>query len=349
MLSEKNHLIENSASVKVALEKLGQIGSRNDLTIFVTQNGCVVGSVTDGDIRRGLLNGVSINEPVEKIMFRNFRYLNKDNFSLDYLDELRRREIGLIPLLNEKMELVRIIDLNKKKSILPVDAIIMAGGEGRRLRPLTNSTPKPLIKLNDKCIIDYNIDRLESYGINNFYITVNYLKEKIREHLGNGNERGININYVEESQPLGTIGAVSKIQSINHDAVLLMNSDLLTNIDYEDFYRTFIQSGADMGVATSSYHLTVPYGIFELDGEQISSLKEKPTYTFHSNAGIYIIKKEHLQRIPGETLYNATDLLNDLIAHNKKVVHFPIRGYWLDIGQHEDYIRAQEDVKHIRF
>jgi dTDP-glucose pyrophosphorylase len=344
-----NNVIESHESVKVALEKLSHAGSRHALTIFVLRNKAVVGSLTDGDVRRGLLSGVSLTDPVEKIMFKGFRHLKKNDYSLDYLNELRKLEIELIPLLNDKNELIRIIDLSKKKSILPLDAIIMAGGEGKRLRPLTIDTPKPLIQLNGKTIIDYNIDRLESYGINHFFVTVNYLKEKIKAHLGDGKSREITIEYIDEEEPLGTIGSASKIKKLSHDTVLLMNSDLLTNIDYEDFYKTFLASKADMAVASSSYQMNVPYGIFELDGDKILTLKEKPTYTYHSNAGIYLIKAGHLKLIPENKHFNATDLMTELIRQKKTVINFPIRGYWLDIGQHEDYLRAQEDIKHIRF
>lgn len=349
MVPTANNLMQSHESIKVALEKLSHAGSRHALTIFVMNKNVVVGSVTDGDIRRGLLNGIKLEEPVEKIMFRGFRHIKRGTYSVEYLNELRKLEIELIPILNENNELIRIIDLGQKKSLLPVDAVIMAGGEGRRLRPLTLDTPKPLITLNGKTIIDYNIDRLESYGIDNFFISVNYLKEKIKEHVGDGKKRGISIQYIDESKPLGTIGAAAEIKNFSHDTVLVMNSDLLTNIDYEDFYRTFINAGADMAVASTSYNVTVPYGIFELSGNRITNLKEKPTYTYHSNAGIYLIKKEHFKLIPKDRLFNATDLMDVLLKQNKTVINFPIRGYWLDIGQHEEYARAQEDVKHIRF
>ena len=346
---KKINTIENTATVKMALEKLGHTGSKHALTIFVINKNVVVGSLTDGDVRRGLLKGSSLDDSVEQIMFRGFRYLRQNNYSIEYLEELKKLEIDLIPLLNEKNELVRIIDFSKKKTLLPIDAIIMAGGEGKRLRPLTLNVPKPLVTLNNKAIIDYNIDRLESYGVNRFYISVNYLKDKIKAHLGDGKEREITIEYLDETEPLGTIGAASKILDFNHNAVLVMNSDLLTNIDYEDFYKTFLASNADMAVASASYQFNVPYGIFELDGDKILTLKEKPTYTYHSNAGIYLIKKELLNLIPKNSFFNATDLMNELIKLNKIVINFPIRGYWLDIGQHEDYIKAQEDIKHINF
>jgi dTDP-glucose pyrophosphorylase len=343
------NIIDGKETIKAALEKLNLLGSRYAHTLFVMNGNKITGSLTDGDIRRGLLNNFGLNDSVDKIMFTSFRHLKQNNYSLEYLNELRSLEIQLIPLLNEKNELVRIIDLGKKKTILPLDAVIMAGGEGKRLRPLTLEIPKPLIKLNDKCIIDYNIDRLESYGVNRFFLAVNYMSEKIKQHLGNGKDRDITIEYIDENEPLGTIGAASMIREFSHNTILLMNSDLLTNIDFEDFYRTFTASNADMAVASSSYKLNVPYGIFELDGDKILTLKEKPTYTYHSNAGIYLIKREHLELIPKNNFFNATDLMSELIKQNKKVINFPILGYWLDIGQHEDYSRAQEDIKHIRF
>jgi NDP-sugar pyrophosphorylase family protein len=169
------------------------------------------------------------------------------------------------------------------------------------------------------------------------------------DYFKDGYEKGLNINYIQENEPLGTLGAVSLIDKIETPAILVMNSDLLTNIDFEDFYRMFEESNADMIVASTSYRVDVPYGVLETEGNQIVSLKEKPSYVYFSNAGIYLIKTSILDRIKKGKHYNATDLLDELLLEGKKVVNYPIVHYWLDIGNPEDFKKAQEDIKHIRF
>jgi dTDP-glucose pyrophosphorylase len=346
----KLNVIACQSSVKAALEQLSHAGSRHSLTLFVIDGkNKVVGSLTDGDVRRGLLNGVSLEDPVEKIMFRNFRFLKKNGYSLSFIDELRKLEIDLIPMLDENLELVKIIDLSKKKSILPIDVVIMAGGEGRRLQPLTLTTPKPLLKIGEKPIIEHNVDRLIDFGVDNVAITIKYLGQQLVDHFEDGSKKGIQISYVKESDALGTIGALSLVDGMMHDTILVMNSDLLTNIDFEDLYRSFITENADMAVATIPYQVTLPYGVIETEDNCIKAIREKPTYTYYSNGGIYLIKKEHINFIPKNSFFNATDLIDEMIRRNKKVINFPIRGYWLDIGKHEDYLKAQEDIKHIRF
>ncbi|MCB0698140.1 MAG: hypothetical protein KDC07_12295, partial [Chitinophagaceae bacterium] len=168
----------------------------------------------------------------------------------------------------------------------------------------------------------------------------------IEEYFGDGSDKGVSINYVHEDKPLGTLGSVKMVEELENDYVMVMNSDLLTDIDFNGFFQTFIRSGADMAVATTMYEVDVPYGVMEVDnGNFVNALQEKPRYTYYSNAGIYIIKKELLSLVPHNEFYNVTDLMESLIAHDKKLISFPILGYWLDIGKHDDFIKAQEDIK----
>jgi NDP-sugar pyrophosphorylase family protein len=235
------------------------------------------------------------------------------------------------------------------RSYLPIDAVIMAGGRGQRLSPLTDSIPKPLLLVGDKPIIDHNISRLSQYGIDDFWISVKYLGQQIETYFGNGLERNININYVWEDKPLGTIGAVSQINNLQHDYILVSNSDLLTNLDYEHFFLDFIERDADISIVTIPYQVNIPYAVLEtLDGE-VKNFKEKPIYTYYSNGGIYLIKKTALESIPRNSYFNATDLIEELIHKNKKVISYPMVGYWLDIGNPQDYEKAQKDIKNIKF
>jgi NDP-sugar pyrophosphorylase family protein len=225
----------------------------------------------------------------------------------------------------------------------------MAGGRGIRLKPLTDDTPKPLLKVGDKPILEHNINRLRLYGIDDFWITVKYLGNQIEEYFGDGRERNITIQYIYEDDPMGTIGSVSKINNFNHDYVLVTNSDLLTNIDYEHFFLDFIKQEADFSVVTIPYSVDVPYAVLETNNGHILNFREKPTYTYYSNGGIYLMRKELLKLIPIEKHYNATDLMEALIKSGKKVISYPLAGYWLDIGKHEDYEKAQRDILNISF
>jgi len=175
------------------------------------------------------------------------------------------------------------------------------------------------------------------------------LGQQLRDYFTDGNQKNLEIDYVEEDEPLGTIGSVSLKEQFFNDYILVMNSDLLTNIDYEDMFKDFIVKNADMIVATTPYEVEIPYGVIETNGDNIVAIKEKPTYTYYSNAGIYMFKKEFVDLIPKGKYFNATDLMEALYSQDKKVVHYPIIDYWLDIGKPHDYEKAQKDINHIKF
>ena len=245
------------------------------------------------------------------------------------------------------MQIVDVVNLKKLKSYLPIDGVLMAGGKGERLRPLTEKTPKPLLKVGNKCIIDYNIDRLISYGVRHLSVTVNYLKEQLEEHFAE--PRGnVQVKTVREPKFLGTIGSIKFVEHFYNDTVLLMNSDLFTNIDYEDFFLHFKEHDADMSIAAVPYTISVPYGIFELDGRNVKGVLEKPTYNYYANAGIYLIKRELLELIPEGDFFNATDFMDMLMNKGYKVIRFPLNGTWIDIGNPQEYQKAKELVKHIK-
>lgn len=342
------HLIYYKDSIKQALEKLNNIPE--NLTLFITdENEKLVGTITDGDIRRGLLAGKSIDDSVEQIMFRNFKFIKKGKYKIEDIEDIKKKRIKLVPQIDDNFKILKLIDFSKIKTMLPIDAVIMAGGRGERLVPYTDSTPKSLLKVGEKPILEHNIDRLIEYGIDEFNLTIRYLGEKISEYFGNGSEKGVKINYITETNPLGTIGSVSLIKGFSHDTVLVMNSDLLTNIDFEDLYLRFIKDDADMTVASIPYNVDLPYAVLETKDGEIRSFKEKPTYTYYSNAGIYLIKTKLLSNIPIEKHFNATDFMQLLLDKGHKVTYYPILGYWLDIGRHEDFAKANEDIKHIKF
>lgn len=346
MTNFQKYLIIEGASIKDALIALNKLSS-DVLTLFViNKSGCMVGTLTDGDIRRKLVDGYTLDDKVNKAMHTKFQYIKANGINVGEIKRLREENITLVPCLDSENHIVRIYNLRKRKSILPLDAVLMAGGKGERLRPLTEKIPKPLLKVGEKSIIDYNIDRLIEYGVENISVTVNYLKEQIEDHFKESRE-GIKINCVREPSYLGTIGSIQFIEYFHNDTILLMNSDLFTNINYEDFYLHFLNNEADMSVAAVPYSVNVPYGIFELNGREVQGVREKPSYNYYANAGIYLIKKKYLNLIPKDTFFNATDFMESLISNGHKVIRFPLTGYWIDIGKHEDYKKAQDLIKHL--
>lgn len=344
----KQYLVYESDDLKTALEKLNNL---SNVTLFALDNQeRVVGAISDGDIRRALVKGTTLNDSIETVLNRNFIFFRKGHYSVSDIQAIRQRKIKLIPLVDQDGRLLRLINLEEQRTVLPIDAVIMAGGEGQRLRPLTDTVPKPLLMIGNKPIIEYNIDRLTAYGIENCFITIKYLGSKIIKYLGHGRGKSLKIKYVHETEKaLGTIGSVSLIDCFEHDYVLVMNSDLLTNIDFESFFIEFEQQGADMSVATIPYQVTIPYAVLETKDQIIMGLKEKPTYTYHSNAGIYLFRREVFNMIPKNAFYNATDLMDALIDNGKKITTFPLYCYWLDIGNPEDFEKAQRDIHHIKF
>lgn len=348
MRNFRNHLINSKSTIKDALIKLDVLAK--DAILFVVYDSDVlIGSLTDGDVRRGLLKGISIDDSVNEIIQANPRFIRKGDRDIEKVIEYRNENFKVLPVLDKDDKIVNVINFRETKSYLPIDTVIMAGGKGTRLRPLTDNTPKPLLKIGEKPIMEHNLDRLCLYGIDDYWFSVKYLGEQIEEYFGNGKNKNINIDYVKEDIPLGTIGAVSKIKNFQHEYILLTNSDILTNLDYEDFFLDFLKKDADFSVVSIPYNVNIPYAVLETLNGEILNFKEKPTYTYYSNGGIYLMKRSVLDFIPKNTHFNATDLMEKLIAEKKKIISHPFLGYWLDVGKHEDFEKAQRDITKIKF
>ncbi len=348
MRNYKEHVISSGSTIRQALAQLDVL-AKDAILFVVDPAGKLLGSLTDGDVRRGLLRGVVIDSPVTEIIQPNPKFIEKGDKDIQKVIAYREGNFRILPVIDRDHQVVNVINFRHRRSYLPVDAVIMAGGRGQRLQPLTDTVPKPLLKVGDKAIMEYNVDRLALYGIHDFWVSVKYLGHQIEEYFGDGSSRDIHIRYVHEEDPLGTIGAVSLISGFTHDYVLVTNSDILTNLDYEDFFLDFIRRDADLAVVTIPYQVSVPYAVLETSDGCVLDLKEKPVYTYYSNGGIYLMKKSVLSLLPAGQFYNATDLMEEIIRQKGKVISYPMVGYWLDIGKHEDYNKAQIDITHIRF
>lgn len=342
------HIFSIHGVVRDALIQLDALAS-DAILIIVDDKNTLVGSLTDGDIRRGFIKGLGFEDELQSFIQPHPKFIYENEFDQEKIESFRHNNYKIIPILNEKNQVVDVLNFKTRMTLLPIDAILMAGGEGKRLRPLTETTPKPLLKVGEKPIIEHNIDRLSGVGVKNIYLSINYLGEQLEDYFNDGSSKNLNIQYIKEDKPMGTIGSVLLIDDYEHEDLLVMNSDLLTNIDFADFYKSFKKSNSDMAVAATSYSVDIPYAVLETDESQrVLSLKEKPKYTYFSNAGIYLIKKDLLKMIPSGVHFDITDLMEKILQMNLNIITYPINGYWLDIGRHEDFTKAQEDIKHIK-
>lgn len=347
-MKKEMYILQSTKTVREALKALQEQLSVILTLFIVNEQQQMVGTLTDGDVRRYLINGGQLEDSVSKAMncqFKCFTLADKD--VVNQVRQFKSKGIKLVPVLDENGHIVDVYDLVNFHSHLPIDAVLMAGGKGERLRPLTEKTPKPLLPVGDKCIIDHNIDRLISYGVEHLNVTVNYLGEQIEEHFAEP-RNGVKVNCYREPKFLGTIGSIKFVENIYNDTVLVMNSDLFTNIDYEDFFLHFQLHDAEMSVAAIPYNVSIEFGILDLDGRDIKGLIEKPKYNYYANAGIYLIKKRALAEIPEDTFFHATHLIEKLISQGKKVIRYPLNGTWIDIGTPQEYAKAKDLVKHIK-
>lgn len=345
-----DYVIDKDKSILEAYKQIDSVSGKGAKVLFVSdKNNIIIGSLTDGDCRRALISGKTLETKVSEVMLKEYTWLKKDFYDVEKIKKIKKLGLQLVPELNEDGTLYKVLDFTAGRSFIPVDAVLMAGGKGERLRPLTLDTPKPLLKVDNKPIIDYNIDNLLHCGVEHINVTVNYLADQLEEHFKEKNKEGFaQYTCIHEPKFLGTMGAVQFVPKWYNDTVLLMNSDLFTNINLELFYRQFVQSGADMSVACVPYNVDIPYGIFDFDKDNnVIGLKEKPSYNYYANAGIYLFKRSIIDLIPKDVMFHSTDMLELLLKKGRKVTHYSITGYWIDIGKPEDFKRVQEFARNI--
>lgn len=344
------HIVKGNSTIRETLVALNNL-SGDSMTVFAVDDyGRLIGSVTDGDIRRAIIAGHTPEDDTASIAFRKYTALSADaspKEKYEVVAKARERHLNLLPILDDGV-LVDILDLRKIKAAIPVDAVLMAGGRGERLRPLTLKTPKPLLEVGGKPIIDYNVESLLRHGVRKVYVTVNYLKEQIIEHFADPRWEG-RVVCIEEPCRLGTMGSVALIEDFISDHVIVMNSDLLTNIDFERLWRHHIDCEAALTMSTIPYTVSVPFAILKTDGDRVTGLEEKPTYNHFANAGVYMIDRSALEGIRKGEYLDAPDFVEGLIGDGKKVSHFAIEGTWIDIGSPDDFRYANEIMKNFEF
>lgn len=329
------HVVNHNTS---AIEVLNHLNSLTDLITLIVEDddNKIIGSISDGDIRRGIISGNSINDKISFFINKKFNYLKYKEYNFSDIKKLREKGFNLIPILKKDKTLHDIIILKEKKNILPISAIIMAGGLGSRLYPITKNCPKPLIKIGNKQVIDYTLDLLLKYGINDLNFCLNFQHEKFLKYFENLSKNKINIRYVLENKRMGTIGGISLFDDFINEHILIINADIVTDIDLEQFYETFLKQKSDLCIATRYFTQNIPYAVIKEKRGKVTSIKEKPEVNFQINSGIYILKKSLLKNIPKNTFYDATDFIRDLIKNDHNVNTFNFLDKWIDIGSHKD-------------
>lgn len=344
-MDTKQYTISDSATLRQAIERLNSLSGGAMVLFTVDRDGRVVGSLTDGDVRRALLRGVGMDSPVSQAANPNFRSINASAPDVAQIRQWREQGLRLLPVLDADSRLHSVLDLRRTANALPLTAVLMAGGKGERLRPLTLDTPKPLLQIEGKAIIDYNIEALAAVGVRDITVTTRYLADKLDAHFARP-VAGLQVRTVREDAPLGTIGAVSLIELPEQGVTLVMNSDLITTISFEDMYLHHMERGAAVTIAAIPYQVSVPFAIMRLDGERVMGLDEKPSYSYYANAGIYIFDNRLLRAIPRDTPVDAPDLITRAIQAGEVVSYFPINGSWIDVGTPTDFRQAAELMRH---
>jgi len=316
------------------------------IALVIDESERLIGVVTDGDVRRGILDGVGLEQPVSRIMYRHYTSAGKAESQEELIEIMKTKQLLQIPIVDESGHVIDLKLLVDLIDIPKIDnwVVIMAGGLGSRLKPLTDDCPKPLLLLNEKPILEIILENLIGHGFKTFFISVNYKADMIEKHFGDGAKWGIRIEYLREKKAMGTAGALGLLPSPPTSPMIVMNADLLTKVNFRqllDFHNAH-ESFATMCVR--DYHFQVPFGVVNIDQYRLQGIDEKPVHRFLVNAGIYVLSPETLTMIPEGKSYNMTELFQDLIKMgDRQTIAFPIREYWLDIGRFDDYEKANAE------
>lgn len=342
--------VPTTLTFKEAMLALDRTGK--GVLLAVDAAGKFINTVTDGDIRRAILAGMPLSESLLAILHakkRNGVHAITARMEISR-DEARQLMIShtvrQIPLLNEDGTIgdVLLFDDLFLGGQDGMEAVIMAGGFGKRLYPLTQDTPKPMLPVGDRPLLEHTVEQMKNAGIGTVHITTHFAAEKIRGYFGDGERMGISVNYVKEEKPLGTAGALGALRRSKR-RLLVINGDILTGVDFTRLQQFHVEHGALLTVGLRQYDFEVPYGVVECEGVEVRAIREKPRYEFFVNAGIYLIEPAALEYIPESEVFHMTDLISALTASGRPVAGFPIVEYWLDIGKPADYEQAQKDME----
>lgn len=338
-------VILSGASIRDALQVMDK--SALQIVFVVDEDNCLLGVVTDGDIRRSILRGEELSTPVKIVMNVHPVTALQGLERTALLRIMKARGVRQIPLLDKEKHLVGLAQMEELLCRPQRDnvVVLMAGGLGTRLRPLTDKIPKPLLKVGSKPILETILESFLDAGFHRFYFAVNYKSQMIEDYFGDGSCFGAEIEYLHENKRMGTAGALYFLPELPKEPILVMNGDLLTKVDFGELLDYHIEQGAAATMAVREYSYQVPYGVIEFDGERIEGIREKPSYSFFVNAGIYALSPEAVARVDKEEFFDMPQLFNVLVEAGEKTTVYPVREYWLDIGRMDDFERAQEEYE----
>jgi dTDP-glucose pyrophosphorylase len=339
---------DSIGEVIASIDRSGRVS----LALVVDRQGCLINTITDGDVRRGLMAGLRLDAPASGLLqikagtpYPEPVTASASDDPATLLQILQDRCIRQLPLLDSKGVVVDLVILSDFQRLAqqPFRAVVMAGGKGMRLRPLTENTPKPMLPVGGRPVLEFIVEQLRDVGVRRIHVTTHYQAEKIMDHFGAGESFGVEISYLQEETPLGTGGALGLLEK-PEEPVLVINGDILTNVDLRGLHAFHQDHGAEMTVGVRRYEMQVPYGVVDCDGVNIRGVREKPQMSFFVNAGIYLLEPSVFDLIPPNQHLNITDLVERLTESGRTVVSYPICEYWLDMGQHEHYQQAREDA-----
>ena len=332
-----------NSTIKEALKIIDSGAMR--IALVVDSNNKLLGTLSDGDIRRGLLKNLSLDDTIEDLYFKNPTIASINDSNERIIQKAISKQVYQIPVVDDEgivvdiVNLATLLNITKKRNRV----ILMAGGLGTRLRPLTQDIPKPLLKVGNKPILETIIKNFANHGFVNITISLNYKGEMIKDYFGDGSNFGVNIDYVEENMRLGTAGALSLIENKPNEAFFVMNADLLTDVNFSHLLDFHSFSNSDATMCVREYEYQVPYGVIEVEESNVTSIVEKPIQKFFVNAGIYVLSPKVFDYIPKNEIYDMPTLFNTFIEKEKRVISFPIHEYWLDIGRMSDFEQAQSE------
>lgn len=343
-----------TTTLRAAAERINE--TARGIVLVVDSEQRLLGTVSDGDIRRAMLDGLAMTTTVGEVLGRKSGSAYPQPVTAmvgtshaELVRLIRTRGVRQVPVVDEHgrvHDLVTWTDLVPDE-VLPLQAVIMAGGQGSRLRPLTDKTPKPMLPVGEKPLMEHIVEQLRGAGVQRVNVTTHYKSERITEHFGNGERFGVSIEYIAEPTPLGTAGALSLLGGVD-EPILVINGDILTTVDFRAMLDFHKEQAAELTVAVREYDIRVPYGVLDCSGPLVVGVHEKPMLSLNVAAGIYLMEPEVLALIEVGEHVDMPELVERLLAEQRVVSSFPIVEYWLDIGHEEDYRQAQEDLKNGR-
>ena len=341
-------MLRPDASIRRVMTAIEQ--TQRGIALIVDDDRRLIATLTDGDLRRALLEDPDLSAPVSDLLARRLNprppvTARLDTNKNDLLSIMQSRGVKQLPLLDDQGRVADIVNLSElvPEKAAPIEAVIMAGGFGTRLHPLTVDTPKPLLPVGDQSLLERLIGQLRDSGISRVRIATHYLSEKIRETIGDGRDLGVDLGYINEDQPLGTAGALGLMDRPDKP-VIIINGDILTNLDFRAMFDYHQEQRADLTVATREYTINVPYGVLDSEGPLVRGLVEKPQVRYFVNAGIYLLEPWVLGGLTRGQRSDMTDLIQTLLDQGRRVANFPVMEYWIDVGSHENYLQAQRDI-----